>query len=288
MSAFLDHAKEVEWKRKLDKELNESSTQFALLALAFIAGLFLWYGNSGISDWEWINSRRFALRLWGLAFAAVFIGVSIERSSMFKTLWSFGFTKIVASIAVSALFIFSTGKASSLINSIFGIDASAFPFTRAFVAGLLAFQYSVPLLGVVAFFAIFHALDVAGYFKSLLYSDYKYDSPPFVSMAFLVLAVVFLFISWNWINRDFSEAAFPAKIYRLAHVLDFNSRHSCVNIKEGVSVVFVGSDQSKVLIDMSNTQTKDIESFVDPKISSEITIPKSFFLLPCNLGIRGQ
>jgi hypothetical protein len=203
-------------------------------------------------------------------------------------LWGFGFTKLVASIAVSALLIFSTGKASSLINSVFGVDASVFPFTRAFIAGMLAFQYSSPLLIVVGFFAVFHAFDVAGYIKSKFSADYVYDFPPWQSIVFLVLAIIVLFASWRWINRDFSEAAFPAKIYRLAHVLDFNSRHSCVNIKEGVSVVFVGSDQSKVLVDMSGVQTEDVESFVNTNISSNVAIPRSFFFLPCNPGIRPQ
>ena len=287
--ALLSHSKDIEWRKKLDRETKDYSIQFALFTIAFVAIVFLWNGLwSDSSDLEWIKSHRFALRLWGIAFAAVYIGVSIERSSLFKSLWGFGFTKLVASIAVSALLIFSTGKASSLINAVFGVDASVFPFTRAFIAGILAFQYSSPLLIVVGFFAIFHAFDIAGYIKSKLSSDYGYDFPPWQSIVFLVLAVIVLFASWRWINSDFSEKAFPAKIYRLAHVLDFNSRHSCVNVKDGVSVVFVGSDQSKVLVDMTGAQTEDIESFVNQNISSNVAIPKNFFFLPCNPGIRPQ
>jgi len=288
VAALLSHSKDVERRKERDKEAESYSIQFALFTLAFVAIIFLWNGWSDSSDWEWLNNHRFALRLWGVAFAAVYIGVSIERSSLFKRLWSFGFTKLVASIAVSALLIFSTGKASSLINVIFGVDASVFPFTRAYITGILAFQYFSPLLIVVGFFAIFHAFDVAGYIKSKFSSSYDYDFPPWNSIVFLVLAIIVLFVSWQWINRDFSKAALPAKIYRLAHELDFNSRHHCVNIKEGVSVVFVGSDQSKVLVDMSGVQTEDVESFVNQNISSNIAIPKGFFFLPCDLGIRPQ
>jgi hypothetical protein len=285
--ALLVHSKDIEWRKKLDRETESYSIQSALLTLAFVAMVFLWNGWwSDSGDWDWLNNHRFSLRLWGIAFAAVYIGVSIERSSLFKRLWTFAFTKLVASIAVSALLIFSTGKASSLINSVFGVDASVFPFTRAFITGILAFQYSSPLLIVVGFFAIFHAFDVAGYIKSRFSSAYVYALPPWQSIVFLVLAIVVLFTSWLWINRDFSEAAIPTKIYRLAHVLDFNSRHSCVNVREGVSVVFVGSDQSKVLVDMSGVQTEDVESFVNQSISSNVVIPKSFFFLPCNPGIR--
>ncbi len=279
--ALLAHAKQVEWRRKFDRESDDYSIQFALLALAVVAAFFLWHGLVvETSDWKWLDNNRFALRLWGIAFAAVYVGVSIERSSLFKKLWDFGFTKVVASVAISALLIFSTGKASSLINSVFGVDASVFPFTRAFIAGILAFQYSSPLLIVVAVFAIFHAFDIVGHIKLKRTSDYHF--PPWHSIAFLGLAIIVLFVSWRWINRDFSDDQLSAKIYRLAHVLDFNSRHSCANIKEGVNVVFVGSDHSKVLVDMSGVQTETIESFVDQKISGNIAIPKKFFYLPCN------
>jgi hypothetical protein len=285
--ALLTHSKDIEWRKKHYREAENHSIQSALFTLAFIAIVFLWSGWwSDSTDWEWLNNHRFPLRLWGTAFAAVYIGVSIERSSIFKILWSFGFTKLVASIAVSALIIFSTGKASSLINAVFGVDASVFPFTRAFIAGMLVFQYSSPLLVVVGFFAIFHAFDVAGYIRSKFSSDYAYDFPPWQSILFLGLAIIVLFASWRWINHDFSGSAFPAKIYRLAHVLDFNQRHSCVNIKEGVSVVFVGSDQSKVLVDMSGVQTDDIESFVNNGVGGKVAIPKNFIYIPCDSGIR--
>ncbi|MGN4964741.1 hypothetical protein [Aeromonas dhakensis] len=287
--ALLTHSKDIEWRKKRDREEDSNSIQSALFTLAFIAIVFLWNGWwNDSTDWEWLNNHQFALRLWGTAFAAVYIGVSIERSSLFKRLWSFGFTKLVASIAVSALIVFSTGKSSSLINAVFGVDASVFPFTRAFIAGMLAFQYSSPLLVVVGFFAVLHAFDVAGYIKSKISSDYVYVLPPWQSLLFLVFAIIVLLASWRWINSDFSESAFPAKIYRLAHVLDFNQRHSCINIKEGVSVVFVGSDQSKVLVDMSRVQTEDIESFVNNGISGNVAIPNNFLYLPCNPGIRPQ
>lgn len=285
--ALLAHSKHVESTKEFERESDNYSILIALHTLAFVATLFLWFGlgSDASSDWKWLNNHRFPLRLWGIAFAAVFIGVSIERSSLFRKLWSFGFTKIVASIAVSALLLFSTGKASSLINAVFGVDASAFPLTRAFIAGILAFQYSSPLLIVVAFFAILHTFDLAGYIKSKVSSDYSYDFPPMHSIAFIALAIVVLSISWRWMYHDFSEETFPKKIYRLAHELDFNSRHSCANIKEGVTVVFVGSDHSKVLVDVNIVQTENIESFVDPEISNNIAIPKRFFFLPCNPGI---
>lgn len=286
--ALLAHARQIEWKRKFEQESENASIEFSLLTLAIMSVVFLWSSWGESNDWEWFNNHRLAVRLWGIVFAAMFVGISIERSSLFRKLWSFGFTKVIASVAVSSLLIFSTGKASSLINGVFGVDASVFPFTRAFITGLLAFQYFSPLLFVVAVFAVLHAFDVAGYIQSKFSSSYTYVAPPLHSIAFLVLAIVVLCISWRWVNRDFSESTYPARIYRLAHVLDFNFRHSCVNIKDGVSVVFVGADHSKVLVDMSEVQTDNIESFVDPKVSGDVKLPSKFFYLPCTPGIRSE
>lgn len=282
--AILNQLNISKLERKREKDMDNYSISFSLGVLAVLSAIFIFSGLSGSRDWEWLNNHRFAVRLWGVAFAAVFVGVSIERSSFFKYLWRFGFTKVVASLALSTLFIFCTGKSSSLINSVFGIDASAFPLTRALMSGLLAFQYSSPLLIVVAIFAIFYAIDVIGWLKSKHSSDYEYQFPPLNSFAFLGLALVVLIFSWNWINRDFSEQSLPKKVYRLAHLLDFNSKYSCTNIKKGFSVVFVGPDQSRVLVDMSGVKTENIESFVNSSISDDFEIPPEFFYLPCEVG----
>ncbi|PKV46378.1 hypothetical protein CLU92_3785 [Janthinobacterium sp. 61] len=282
--ALLKHAREIESKRE-SKDLDRSySINWALGALAFLACLFLWHGLTKADDTDWLYQHHFAIRLWGIAFAAVFLGVSIERSSFFKSLWLFGFTKIVASIALSSLIIFSTGKASSLINAVFPVDASALPLTRAIVAGLLAFQYLTPLLGVVALFAVFHALNAAGWITAKWSRKNTYESPPFQSVAFLLLSIVVLLFTTRWVNDDFSEVAWPAKIYRLAHALDFNSKYECKNLRKGLSVVFLGPDQARVLVDTRAAKTDDLESFVDQKLSSQIEVTKQFYVLPCDLG----
>lgn len=283
IDALLDHARRAESRRKDEKEEESSSVDWALGALGVLSLIFLFNGVLGSGNWNWLDNHRFAIRLWGIAFAALFVGLSIERSSFFKSLWTFGFTKLVASVAVSALIVFSTGKASSLINGVFLIDASALPYTRAVVAGLLAFQYSYPLLMVVAVFAVVHALNAVTWIRSRTSENYKYEGPPLQSMLFLGLSLVVLFVLTKWDSADFSDEAWPPKIYRLAHILDFDSKYQCSNIKNGFSVVFLGPDQSRVMVDVGNAQTDNLESFVDGNISSQVAVPQQFYILPCEL-----
>lgn len=284
VAALLDHARKVERDRQGEKEGTAYSLNWALGALAALAFVFLFNGAVGSNDIAWLDNHRFAIKLWGVAFAAVFVAVSIERTSFFRSIWAFGITKVVASIAVSALIVFSTGKASSLMNTVFPVDASALPFTRAIVAGILAFQFSYPLLIVVALFAAGHAFITVRWLQLKWLGKGAYLDVPVQSMAFALLAVVVLVVSAKWVNQDFSDAALPAKVYRLAHALDFSSKYECTNVPKGLAVVFIGPDQARVLVDAAGVQTDDLESFVDGTKSSQVQIPTHFDVLACDLA----
>ncbi len=284
VSALLQRARVWERERVQVAERAVEEQNWALGALAVVAVIFLFNGWSGSRDWQWLNENRFAVRLWGTAFSAVYVGVSLERTSFFRSLWSFAFTKLVVSVSFSALIVFSTGKASTLINTVFGVDASAFPFTRAFMAGFIAFDYLSIVLVIVGLFAIAHAFNAVGFIKSKFDANLSYSRAPWESFFFLAIALVFLAVSWRWLETDFSADALPAKTYRLARVLDFNERHQCSNLRQGIAVVFIGTDQARVLADTAEVTTSDIESFVNRQLSDQVPIPKNFYLLPCEAG----
>lgn len=285
LAALLDHLRRADRRRTSEKENEVGTVSWALGALAVLAIIFLFNGFGKPGDWAWLDEHRFAVRLWGTAFAAVFVGVSIENTSLFRTLWSFGVTKLVTSLAVSALVVFSTGKAAGLLNAVFPVDAAALPLTRAIVAGILAFKYSYPLLIVVALFAVFHGMNTATWIRMKWTGKGEYEAPPLLSMAFLVLSLVVLLFFARWVNRDFSDEMLPAKVYRLAHLLDFNLKYECSNLREGLSVVFLGPDQARVLVDVGSAQTDDMESFIDARKSGQVTVPQRFYVLPCEVDL---
>ncbi|WP_059933424.1 hypothetical protein [Burkholderia ubonensis] len=276
---LLNEARRAKRQREYEKEAEERDKSWAVGTLAVLAAVLMFVGMS--RQGSWLDDYLFAIRLWAIGFAVVFVGVSIERSSFFTRLWAYGFTKLTASIAVSAVVVFSTGKASSLINGVFPVDASALPFTRAIVAGLLAFEYAYPLLLVVAVFAAIHALVLFGWVKLKLSGEGEYDGPPIQSVAFLLLSAVVLVSYAKWVNKDFSNEAWPAKVYRLAHLLDFDAKYECTNIPKGFSVVFLGPDHARVLLDQNSPQTEDMESFLGAGTSGQTDIPQRFHVLSC-------
>lgn len=285
LAAILEHAKDVTRQRKNEEQQKSYSVSWALGMLGIASVIFLFNGLGSPGDWEWLNENRFAIRLWGIGLAAVFVGISIERSSFFKSLWGFGFTKLIASVAVSGLVVFSTGKAASLINAVFSQDASAFPLTRAIVAALLVFQYAYPLLIVVALFALVHTFHLADWIANKFLGKDSYTAPPVHSFVLPIVALILLLFSSKWVNTDFSNEVWPAKVYRLAHLLDFNSNHACANLSKDRSVIFIGPEQRFVLVDANQVQTDDMESFVDGEASSRISVPKHFDRLACQLPV---
>ena len=281
--ALLSELRAARFQRKNDKDDRSDEIDWAQGALAVLAMGLLGVDLFGTPrNDDWLSQHLFAIRLWGVGFATIFLGVSIERTSFFRVLWSFGLTKLVASIALSGLVIFSTGKASGLVNSVFPVDASALPFTRAMVAGILAIKYAYPLMMVVGLFSLLHLVSTAVWVKKKLDGDYS--EPPLMSMAFLVLSLTVFAYLFQWKRQDFSEEAMPAKVYRLAHLLDFNAKHECSNLADGQRVVFLGPEHSRVLVDEGYAQTDEIESFVNVEKSGEVIVPTRFAVMACDLS----
>lgn len=276
---ILERQRKEDWKRKDEKEQKDLNLSWSLGLLAFVALVLIVNGSRETHDLSWLQKNSFAIKIWGISLATLYIGISIEKFSIFRSLWQFGFTKLIASIAVSGLIVFTTGKAAGAINSVFGVDASAFPFTLTFTSGLFFFHYVLPFLALVGFVAIIFAFDAVGYIKSKLNDNKSYALPPVHSFVFPILATFLLTVFWGWSKNDLSEDVLPSKIYKLAHTLDFNNRNECANIRPEVPIVFLGSSQTTVLADLKATSVEDLKSFFE----REVEIPKKFYRLPCEL-----
>lgn len=276
---ILERKRKEDRKRKDELEQKDFNISWSLGFLAFVALVLIINGSRDSHDFNWLQQNSFTIKIWGIALATLYIGVSIEKFSIFRNLWQFGFTKAVVSIAVSGLLVFSTGKAAGSINSVFGVDASAFPFTLTFTSGLFFFHYVLPFLALVGIVAIFFALDAMGYIKSKFSDDRNYELPPVHSFVFPILATILLVVFLGWSKNDLSEEVLPSKIYKLAHMLDFNSKNECANIRAEVPVVYLGSSQSTVLADVKATSVESLKSFFE----REIDVPERFYRLNCEL-----
>lgn len=159
LSDILSILKSNEKADELKKRRGEFSINSSLILLALISFCMICSAREG-NEWSWFSNYQYLVKLFGIILSFIYIGISIERTSFFKTVWKFGFIKFIISIAISALIIFCTSKASEFINIVFHVDASVFPYTRAYMTGLLVFQYTSPFFIIIIFFSLLHSLNI--------------------------------------------------------------------------------------------------------------------------------
>ncbi len=285
LADLLDLGKSMAFKLESAGDQKRLAEVSALYFLAGVCGLLLWHG-SGVSktDFTWLEENRFMLRAWGLGLAVVFVGVNIERSTFFAPVWRHSVAKFAASVGLSALVVYSTALASSLINGVFGVDAAALPFTRALLAGWISFVHIArPLVFVVGLFALVQAVVLVAYCKDKWAPDRDTPPPsfPWHSLGVLVLSITVIVSLDTWLNKSLAASQLPAKIFQMARVLDFNARHTCANVDPRAAVVFIGPEQSKVLVDASRSSPPNLEHFISQPAAEYEAPPQQFQVIQC-------
>lgn len=259
------------------KSIEQYNISWALGILSFVAICLLTNSSQTDPDINWIRENQLPLKLWGVALAAIYIGASLERSSLIKSLWGFSTTKIIVSIAFSGVVVYSTGKAAGSINSIFGVDAAAFPVTFTFTTAIITFHIIAPFLFFISLGAILHLINAIEWIRSKWKGE-TYNLPPYHSFVFPILGCILMYNGWSWSSNELSEESLPGKVYMMAHALDFNSNHECSELKEGVPVVFLGPAQNAILADAYKLNEMDFRTFFNAKID----VPRQFYRMKCN------
>jgi hypothetical protein len=285
LAEIVSLAREAALERKWAPMKVKMAETSALYALAIICGFITWYGSGhAASGWDWLDAHRFALKTWGVALSAVFVGIHVERTGLASVVWRYSVTKFLASIGLSALVIYSAGRAASVVNGVFGIDAGALPYTRTLLTGWIAFTHLAwPLMLIVGLIWAWHLFIVLAYFWYRARPSDDASSPTFSwhSLGVVIMtAVVFGNIS-VWLFRTLDDTQLPTKVYQLARILDFNGKHTCTNLPPRASVVFIGPDQNKVLIDSNSQATPGLEEFFGREASEWETPPERFAVIDC-------
>lgn len=276
------------------KAQKEQSTWLAEMAerstLAFFC--FLCIGAilasaSAHSDIEFFEENRVFIRTLGISMSAIYIGIAVEKMGVVALLWRYNVAKFIVSLAVSVLVVFSAGKASSVINGVFGIDAGAFPYARALLAGWIAFSMAAkPLLWLVGVLGLYHFAATAMWFwTKYLSNDQKrtVSDFPWGSVGFVFLSMILVGDASRWFYRSLSADQAPAKVYQLARMLDFNGRHQCANLKGPIAVVYIGPEQRRVLVDDRPEPAPTFGAFIMEPVHAWETLPDALRVEECQM-----
>ncbi|EOL8968434.1 hypothetical protein ACTV2D_000061 [Cronobacter dublinensis] len=247
-----------------DKKHNEQwNSSVALNILAIAAILIFIFSTSNSSDSELIETLKLPAYIISIMLSTIWIGINIERTLIFKELWRFKTAKIIVSLSFTGLIVYCTAEASAIINDVFNIDPSFFPFTRSFLVSYLFFKKISILVYLLAIVGVFCIINIISFFKSKLdgNSDIEF---PFGALIYIFFTCVFSYFALGWVNSNFNDNVLNKKVYSLAHKLDFNKRNPCSNLQGAeVSVIFLGQNQDKVLADFNKEEMLTAYSFLE-------------------------
>ncbi|MDA0149532.1 hypothetical protein, partial [Vibrio sp. LaRot3] len=228
-------------------------------------------------DEDWFKPYIHLSFFSGIAWLLVYIAAFFERNSYISELWKYNSVKFAISLAFSLLVYSSNYTASATINAVFGVDASAFPYTQI----ALTFLNTVLTLEVVlrvVFLVSFVMLSLSAWAYR---GENKYGWLAFLlGVGYLASALT----GWVFTNRYFdSEQHMKLKAYAVAHKVDFSTKHFCSNLGENKSVIFLGPQMTTVLVDNAIQLNPSIYETLKLKQEPQsiITVPSSFSIVRC-------
>jgi hypothetical protein len=251
-------------REKENKKYNEQwGSSIALNTLAIVAILIFIFSTPNSSDSEFIETLKLPAYIISIMLSTIWIGINIERTLIFKELWRFKTAKIIVSLSFTGLIVYCTAEASAIINNVFNIDPSFFPFTRSFLVAYLFFKKISILVYLLAIVGIFCIINIISYFKSKWdgNSDIEFS---FGALIYIFFTCIFSYFALGWVGSNFNDDVLNRKVYSLAHQLDFNKKNPCSNLKDvEVSVIFLGPNQDKVLVDFNKEEMLTASSFLE-------------------------
>lgn len=273
------HKNVITWMytRKDEQETSQNHLTQALCVIG-VVGVLLAITRSAGSDIEWVREHTLAFRLWGVTLCTIFVGVSLERTALLKSLWSFTITKVLLSIVLSGLIIYARGQAGVYINAIFHIDASALPITLLFTTGLMVFKSLLPFVLVIASVLLAVHLFALYFWVKNKFDRGDAELPFWYPLLCILVSSVILYHGWLWPGDQLSDARAPEKIYLIAHALEFNSAHECANVPADRPVIFLGNAQEAVLVAPYRLEDFDFTTFFE----ASVRVPDSFMRVRCD------
>ena len=282
LQAMLDHLVQKDRMAEFKKEGKETSEAVSLGICGVLGLLLVFIAANSKDNSDWWRTYSYFFFALGTVLTAMFVAASMEKSLPVTRMLKFNSVKIFCAFIFSAAIIYSSAQASSLLNSIFRIDGSNFPYARAILSAAFFLKMCTPLLIILAPFALLHALVVWRAAKD------KEDVFlfPWNSVLFIVAALVVAGSFWWITHGSFGDAQIRNKAYKLTHYLDFSDAAYCAHESEESkekSYLFFGQDQNKVLVDTKLELKESFEEFLkDNSTFGKVYVPVAFKVMSCS------
>lgn len=254
---------------------------------------FIWIGAISIiiifSYYLNINEESNFFRIflfWGSVGGKIILSILILnyifRFHFVEYFFNLKFTKLISGLIFSAIILYSNSKASILLNDIFHISATNFPYSLTFTTALYSINYISNTFFIIAFFPLIllAILEINYYVNEKRIQSSK-------NIWIIIILIFSLIFTLGLQNREFSDNSIRYKAYQLALMMDFDSKNSCEGIPNNLSVAYIGSNQQKVIINpyiSENNKPLNFEDFLMNSKNNSINL--LFPIQPCINNIK--
>jgi hypothetical protein len=264
------------------REQQNSSKNFTFYIFGIVGILLVFFSAHTTNDSEWWNSHSYFIFAFGSILSIMFVLASIERSSLISDMLKYHSVKLLCAFLFSASVIYSSAQANNVLNAIFSVDGGNFPYSRALLSAVYFLKSCTPLMVILPVFILVHILVIWGFDRTK--SWYVF---PWFSLLFVVAGLIVSGIYWQITYSYFGDQKIYNKAYKLARHLDFNDKVFCAGKLKNESYVFIGSDQTKILVDKRPLPDESLEEFF--KNNSELVSPTDlleFEIRPCFIEVK--
>ncbi|WP_288432594.1 hypothetical protein [uncultured Acinetobacter sp.] len=278
ITSIKNEVKEIRGKDRISNliDVDKFNSYFIGLSVISLFIIFSYYIN--IDDKEnWARNYLFWGSIGGKIILSILVLNYIYRFNFIKYFFELKFTKLISGLIFSAAVLYSNSKASSLINEIFSVSATNFPYSLTFTTAFYSINYIANILSIIALILtiIFIFLEINHYIDK---KEFNFDK----EKGIIIIFFLFFIISLGLQYREFSENAIRFKAYQLALAMDFNKKYSCDGIPSNFSVAYIGNSQQKVIINMSNSEENVPLNFENFLMNSDKGfVSKLFIVQPC-------
>lgn len=168
ITAIKNEVKEIRGKDIISNlvDVDKFSSYFIVLSIISLIIIFSYYIN--IDDKEsWVRNYLFLGSIGGKIILSILVLNYVFRFKFIKYFFELKFTKFVSGLIFSAAVLYSNSKASSLINEIFSVSATNFPYSLTFTTVFYSINYIANVLSFISFILtiIFVLLEISHYFN---------------------------------------------------------------------------------------------------------------------------
>lgn len=270
----ISHAKFLDEKQAKDSAIQALFGASLVVIIMFVIATSYTSGDDP-------EPEKFAIFMCGALLGSIYVFLGLVEVTLMHRIMNLKSSLLLWAFFVACLGYVARTKASVDINTIFHMEANAFPMTL--IAATLLHMIN----------SLFWFFFISGVVCFLLagcssMEGLHLDKRAMLIACQVVTGLAFMIIAWFSHYKIDKEGVRHQIIYRVAHSVDFNAHSPCANIDSSkTDMVFLDADKRLALIAPILDEFAGFEWRIVPYLRS-VPIPKNFQTVVCEYSVSSE